>query len=97
MFKIKFYKTLLELQDKGGMNIEQLWLKNYIDFIEKSEDDEDYSSFKRLYPYLSKFRDIQNYCSDPHHDQSDTSYNQIIAPFDLKVYVRDTLELVQLI
>ena len=97
MFKIKFYKTLLELQDKGKINIEQLWLKNYIDFIEKSKDDDDYKNFNRLYTHLAKFRNIQNYCSKPHHDQSDTSYNQIIAPFDLTIYVRDTLELVQLI
>ena len=97
MFKIKFYKTLLDLKDKEQINIDQLWLKNYIDYIEKSKEDERYQEFSRLYENLSTLRDLQNFCSPPHHDQSDTSYNQVIDQFDLKVYVRDTLEMIQLI
>ena len=97
MFKIKFYKTLLDIQESGGINIDQLWLKNYIDFVEQSETEEKYEDFKRLLPQLPTLRDVQHYCSKPHHDQSDTSYSQVVDPIDLKVYVKDTLDLLQFI
>ena len=83
MFKIKFFEY----------NNNNIWLGNFLDFIEKSVSDIKYKKFERLYPHIQKLRNINHYSSPAHHAGDNNKVNSI----ELQSYVEDTLEVIDLI
>ena len=87
IFKIKFFE----------FNSPNIWLGTYVDYIEKSAIEENYEKFSRLTPYLQKLRELVNYSNSAHHDESIYGSRNIINESELKYYVKEALEVIDII
>ncbi|ARE27886.2 hypothetical protein LLJM1_0494 [Lactococcus cremoris] len=87
VFKIKFFE----------FNSPNTWLGTYLEYIEHSEDEDKYKKFRRLVPYLQELRDIANYSNSAHHDESVFGNRNMINQSELKSYVKEALELIDII
>ncbi|MBR2652059.1 AAA family ATPase [bacterium] len=87
IFKIKFFE----------FNSPNIWLGTYVDYIEKSAIEENYEKFSRLTPYLQKLRELVNYSNSAHHDESIYGSRNIINESELKSYVKEALEVIDII
>lgn len=63
--------------------------------MNKKEDK--YKKFRRLVPYLQELRDIANYSNSAHHDESVFGNRNMINQSELKSYVKEALELIDII
>lgn len=87
MFKIKFFE----------FNSPNTWLGTYLDYIEYSEYDIKYKKFSRLQPYIQQLRDITNYSNSAHHDESIFGNRNVINATELRSYVKETLDMIDVI
>lgn len=87
IFRIKYFEF-------NGKNI---WLGDFLKFIEQSESDEKYKKFEKLLPYLQKLRNINHYSSPSHHDQSYRGSSTMVNPVELRSYIQDTIDMINII
>lgn len=74
----------------------QTWLKNYLDFIKKSSNDERYRDFKKLLPEIDTFREVLSYTRHFNHDDRQNFY-QTLRYKQTKQMIEKTLYLFKLI
>lgn len=87
VFKIKFFE----------FNSPNTWLGTYLEYIEYSENEDKYKKFRRLLPYIQQLRDIANYSNYAHHDESAYGNRNMINQSELKSYVKEALEIIDII
>ena len=74
----------------------QTWLKNYLDFIKKSNSDKKYQDFQKLYPYLNDLKDVLAYSRPFNHDDAKDSFSKLRFK-QTKQMVEKTLRLFHII
>lgn len=87
IFRIKFFE----------FNHSNIWLGDFLSFVEKSNSDINYQKFQRLLPHLQVLRNINHYSSPSHHDEGFMTIRNRVNSNELKSYVQDTLNMIAII
>ena len=86
IFKIKFYEFELDHKKR--------WLGDYLGYIRESENDAQYTKFKRLVEYLPELDAINEYSSPSHHINPSSGYSEVPNTGELNMYVKNTLDMI---